>query len=63
VFFEDFSDPTLDRAFSIRSKGPVLGDFDTARVNLKKAVETINKEIDFCSKTIMTLQCSVMQLP
>ena len=63
VFFEDFPDPTLDRTFSIRSKGPVLGDFDTARANLEKVVESIDKEIDFCSKILMTLQYSVMQMP
>lgn len=63
VFFEDFPDPTLDRAFSVRSKGPVLGDFDTARVNLEMATDTTNREIDFCSKAVMTLQYSVMQMP
>jgi hypothetical protein len=63
VFFEDFPDPTPDRTFSVRSKGPVLGDFDTARVNLEKAVGSIDKEIDFCSKAVMTLQYSVMQMP
>jgi hypothetical protein len=55
VFFEDFPDPTLDRTFSVRSKGPVLAGFDTARVNLEKATDTINSEIDFCSKAVMTL--------
>ena len=55
VFFEDFPGPVLDRTFSVRSKGPVLGGFDAARANLEKATDSINREIDFCSKAVMTL--------
>lgn len=64
VFLEDFADPTMvSRTYSVLSNGPVCGGFNGARVNLDKALEALNKEVDISSKILMTAKDQSMNGP
>ena len=64
IFLEDFANPAVaNRAFSVLSKDPVCTGFNFARVNLGKALEAINKEVDLSSKIVMTARDQSMSGP